>query len=126
MTKFILVALGGGLGALCRFAVASVSARPQGELPIATIAVNVVGCLLIGFLGTLFTTPPLVRDELRFFVLVGLLGGFTTFSTYGYETFSLLEAQRFATAAANVVASNVLGLLAVWWGFRLAQAWQST
>ncbi len=85
-----------------------------------TVAVNVLGCLLIGFLGTVLAGSTPVRDEWRFFALVGLLGGFTTFSTFGYETISLLNFGLWERALANVALSNVLGLIAVWAGYRLA------
>ncbi len=92
--------------------------------PVGTLAVNVSGCLLIGFLGALFSGPALLRDEMRLFVLAGFLGGFTTFSTFSFETLSLLDDGEWARASANLVLSNGLGLLAVWLGYRIAGALQ--
>ena len=125
MTKLLYIALGGGLGAVLRFAVASGAQRlTAGTFPIGTLAVNTLGCLAIGLLGTLFTGPLLVREEVRFALLVGLLGGFTTFSTFGFETFALLADGEWGWALANVTLANALGLIAVWSGYRLAVLWQ--
>ena len=118
----LCIALGGGVGSLLRFATASFVQRSSGGVfPLGTLAVNTAGCLLIGFLGALLAGPLLVREEVRLGLLVGLLGGFTTFSTFGWETLALLEDGEWARAAANVAASNLLGLAAVWAGLRLAQ-----
>jgi len=85
--------------------------------------VNIIGCLLIGFLNKAFTGVLLVREEYRLALTVGMLGGFTTFSTFGWETFSLLNDKQYAHAAANVLLSVALGLAAVWLGYRLAERW---
>lgn len=78
---------------------------------------------MIGYLGAVFAGPWLVKQELRMALLVGLLGGFTTFSTYAFETLGLLAEGRMGLALVNVGASNVLGLVGVWIGYRLAQVW---
>jgi len=121
MTKLVLIACAGGAGALLRYAAAGWGQRlTDGPFPLGTLLVNVVGCLLIGYLGTLFTGPVLVREEARIAVLVGFLGGFTTFSTFGYETLALLAGGDGWNASLNVVLSNGLALAAVWIGHRLA------
>jgi CrcB protein len=125
MMKFVLIAVGGGVGAVLRYLVAGWGQRlTEGSFPLGTLIVNVIGCLAIGFVATLMTGPAIVREEYRFAILVGLLGGFTTFSTFGYETFALLAERGWLQAGGNVVASNVLGLSAVWIGHRLAILWQ--
>jgi CrcB protein len=123
--KLILIAFGGGVGAVLRYLVSGWGhALVAGTFPLGTILVNVLGCLLIGFLGVLFGGPSIIRDEFRLAITIGVLGGFTTFSTFGWETFAMInDGQRFA-AASNIVLSNVLGLGAVWLGYRLAQQWQ--
>jgi len=125
--KFLLIGAGGGLGAVLRVLLSGVVQRASDELfPLGTLAVNVIGCLAIGFLAEVFSGPTFVRDEWRFFLLIGLLGGFTTFSTFGYETVSLLDGGQWARAGVNLLLSNGLGLLAVWAGFRLAAALQGS
>ena len=120
--KWLLIACGGGAGAILRYAMAGWGQRLVGGIfPVGTLMVNTLGCLAIGFLASLFAGPLLIRDEYRIAILVGFLGGFTTFSTYGYETFALLGDGEWWSAAANVFFSNVLGLLALWIGVRLAQ-----
>ena len=89
--------------------------------PVGTVCVNVLGCLLIGLLAGYFSGPQLVREEYRIGLTVGVLGGFTTFSTYGLETFNLANGGEFRLAALNIVLSNVIGLLAVVVGYRLAE-----
>lgn len=89
-----------------------------------TLVVNVVGCIGIGLFGTLFTGPIMVREEVRFAVLVGFLGGFTTFSTFGFETYALLADGDWWRAAANITVQNTLGLAAVFCGYRIAVLWQ--
>jgi CrcB protein len=121
MTKLLFIAGGGALGSVLRYLVAGWGQRlTPGVFPLGTLLVNVTGCLLIGYLGTLFAGPAVVREEYRLALLIGLLGGFTTFSTFGYETWALLSDREWGLAGANVLLSNVLGLSAVWLGHRLA------
>jgi len=123
MAKLLLIACGGGAGALLRYVASGWGQRlTDGTFPVGTLLVNVSGCLLIGFVGTYFSGPLLVREEVRLAVLVGFLGGFTTFSTFGWETFALLADREWWGAACNVLLSNALGLLALWAGIRLAVA----
>jgi CrcB protein len=125
MTKLLFIALGGAAGSVARYLVAVQGQRlSQSMFPVGTLTVNVLGCLLIGLLGTLFAGPVIVREEYRFALLVGFLGGFTTFSTFGLETFSLVSDREWWLASLNVLGSNVLGLGAVWVGNRLALLWQ--
>jgi CrcB protein len=91
--------------------------------PAGTLVVNVLGCFLIGVLAAAFAGPVLIREEYRVGLMVGVLGGFTTFSAFGLETFHLANDRQFALAAANVVGSCVLGLAASWIGYRLAERW---
>ena len=125
MTKLLFIALGGAAGSVARYLLAVQGQRlSQSIFPVGTLTVNVLGCLLIGLLGTLFAGPVIVREEYRFALLVGFLGGFTTFSTFGFETFSLVSDREWWLASLNVLGSNVLGLAAVWVGNRLALLWQ--
>jgi CrcB protein len=123
--KWLLIACGGGAGAILRYAMAGWGQRlTSGVFPVGTLMVNTLGCLAIGFLASLFAGPLLIREEYRIAILVGFLGGFTTFSTYGYETFALLGDGEWWSATVNILLSNVLGLLALWIGVRLAEQLQ--
>ena len=82
---------------------------------------NIVGCFLIGCLTAVFDRPTIIREEYRIALMVGLLGGFTTFSTFALETFALTNDRQFFRAAANVLASVGMALAAVWLGYRLAE-----
>jgi len=123
MFRLSLIFLAGGCGCLLRHGVAGWAQRfSNGSFPTGTLAVNVIGCVAIGFLASLFTGPVLIREEYRLAILVGLLGGFTTFSTFGYETIMLTDDRQFGLAALNLLLSNGLGLAAAWLGARLAVA----
>lgn len=124
LTKVLLVAFGGAIGSVLRYTVGGwIQERAGSSFPYGTLAINVSGCFFIGFLGMLFTGPLLIREEYRIAVLVGILGGFTTFSSFGRETLMLSNDRQFGFAVANILLSNGLGLLAVWSGHRLAERW---
>ena len=90
--------------------------------PYGALAVNLIGCFLIGFLAQLAETRGLLSAETRAFVFVGILGGFTTFSTFGHESMNLLREGQNSFAFANVGDHVVLGIGAAWFGSALAQA----
>jgi CrcB protein len=122
MIKWILIAAGGALGSVLRYAVQECAQRTAGGgFPVGTIAVNVIGCLLIGFLGAAFSGSVPVREDYRLGLTVGFLGGFTTFSAFGWETIALAKDGRFAVAALNVLLSCALGLFAVCFGYWAAE-----
>lgn len=121
MWRLLLIFLAGGCGCLLRYGMAGWMQRlANGSFPVGTMAVNLVGCVAIGFLASIFTGPVLVRSEYRLAILVGLLGGFTTFSSFAHETMMLVNDGQFGLAAINVALSNVLGLAGAWFGSRLA------
>jgi fluoride exporter len=124
MRSLPLIALGGALGAVARYLAGGAVHRlfPDAAFPVGTLAVNVSGCLLIGFLGGLAESRQVLGPEVRLFLLVGLLGGFTTFSSFGYETLALARDAEMGKALLNVAASVALGLAAVWAGDALARA----
>jgi fluoride exporter len=125
MLKWILIAFGGAFGSMLRYAVQGwVGQQIAGRsFPIGTIVVNITGCLIIGLLAGFFDGPQLIREEYRIGLLVGVLGGYTTFSSFGLETFRLANDGQFWLALANVVISCVVGFAAVWVGYRLAERW---
>jgi CrcB protein len=112
--KWVLLLLGGGAGAVLRFALAAwVDQRTAPPFPWGTLAVNAAGCFAIGLLVTLADERALLSPGLRLFLIAGLLGGFTTFSTFGMETFQLIEDERPWLALGNALGSVVAGLGAV-------------
>ncbi len=115
--RVLLVGLGGFLGAVARYLGGAAIARllPP-TFPFGTFVVNAVGCLLIGALAVLTDERLVLGTRARLFLLVGVLGGFTTFSSFGYETITLLRQGSQWLAAVNVVGHVVVGLLAVWLG----------
>jgi fluoride exporter len=120
MMNYFLVAVGGALGSMARFWCSGFAARQFGEwFPWGTLIVNVSGSLVIGAFGALSATegPFFIRPELRVFVMVGLCGGFTTFSSFSLQTFTLWREGEWFWAGANCVLSFVLCLLAVWIGY---------
>ena len=122
MQKVFLIGLAGLVGTLGRYALSGVIARRFGEtFPTGTLLVNVAGCFLAGFLFYLMQERFLVSQTMRTVVMIGLLGGFTTFSSFGLQTFTLLKDGEFWFAAVNIVGSNLLGLLMVWAGYTLAK-----
>jgi CrcB protein len=121
--KIILIGLAGLIGTLCRYWLSGLVARQYGEnFPWGTLVVNVLGCFLAGSLFCLMEERFLVSPTLRSVVLIGLLGGFTTFSSFGLQTFTLLREGELALAALNVTLSNLLGLLMLWAGYSLVKA----
>jgi CrcB protein len=124
MLKWMLIAAGGSLGSVLRYALQGWVQRLSGGMfPSGTFAVNVLGCFVIGILSGYFASPQLIREEYRIGVTVGLLGGFTTFSTFGLESFNLATGGQWRLALVNIVASCAIGLAAVALGYRLAERW---
>jgi CrcB protein len=119
---WIAVALGGALGSLARHVVNHIvhGYWLVTRFPVATVIVNVVGCFVIGLLTGLIASERLaMRLCWREFVFVGLIGGFTTFSTLGLDTFLLGRTHSAGAAVANVGIQVIGGMLAVWAGYRV-------
>ncbi len=124
MQKMLLIFLGSGIGGVLRFALSGWAQRLSGAaFPIGTLAVNVIGCLLIGWIGAALTGRLLMREEYRLAIIVGLLGSFTTFSAFGWETFTMISDGQYARAAANAGLSVILSVAAVMAGYRIAALW---
>ena len=119
---FLLVALGGALGALGRWIISDYVQRLVGPFfPWGTLTVNVAGSFLLGFVATTAIHGFLTREE-RLFIAAGFAGGFTTFSTFSYETYMLAVEYSAAYALANVLLNVVLGLSAIYLGHMHAVA----
>ena len=117
MKAILYVALGGMLGSVGRFLTSELMRRwaPKSAVPLGTLAVNVIGCFVIGWL---LLGRKSIGEDMRLFLVVGVLGGFTTFSAFGYETLGLFQEDKRFAAFANIAANMVLGLGAVWLGSR--------
>ncbi|MFQ5330342.1 MAG: fluoride efflux transporter CrcB [Thermodesulfobacteriota bacterium] len=113
----------GFLGAVSRYAIGGLVYRYAGSaLPYGTLAVNLIGSLLLGFLMEFTLRSALIPGELRMAVGVGFLGAFTTFSTFSYETFRLFEEGSFTLGTFNIVSNLFICLVAVWIGIVIARA----
>ena len=123
VTKILLILLGGALGTGCRYwlstFVYSVVEKPS--FPYANFIINVSGSFVIGILAELFDARVLISPTVRAALLTGVLGGYTTFSSFSLETFALLRDGEMWLALVNALGSVLLGLIAVWMGVRLVQ-----
>lgn len=118
MLKLLLVGAGGFLGAIFRYGLSGWVQRWAGGLfPLGTLAVNTLGCLAIGVMMALVEQRQVLSPNARLFWMIGLLGAFTTFSTFGYETFALLREKSMGLAILNIGGNVVCGLIAVWLGW---------
>jgi len=123
LTQYLVIGLGGALGSMLRFGIGTLidSGMSKGTGPIfpwGTVIVNITGCFIIGFVFTISTAEgrlymsPLTRN----FITIGILGGYTTFSSFSWQTLVLVQSGQRWEAAANVVLSVVLCLVGVWLG----------
>ena len=123
MLSYIWVALGGGIGAAARYWLSGVVARSIGEtFPWGTLVINVTGSFVIGFFGAL-TGPDgrlFVGSAARQFVMIGVCGGYTTFSSFSLQTLNLMNDGEWTQAGANIGLSVLLCMIAVWAGVALA------
>ena len=117
MTLF-LIGLGGALGSIARYLFSSFVLRLSGSLfPVGTFAVNLVGCLMFGAIVGAAQHRFVLTPEKSAFLLVGVLGGFTTFSSFAYESFALAQDGQFSAAALNIVGQVMAGLVGLWAGY---------
>lgn len=122
MSKLFFIGLAGFIGTLMRYWMSGVVARRYGEtFPAGTLVVNLVGCFLVGLLFYLMQERFLVNQTVRTVVLIGFLGGFTTFSSFGLQTFTLLQEREVGLAFLNLGIANAGGLLLVWAGYTLGR-----
>jgi CrcB protein len=125
LMPYLLVGLGGFIGANARFVVARlVGGLFETKFPLGTFVINVTGSFLLGVLGTLVAQKVMPSSEsMRLALGVGFLGAFTTFSTFEFETHALFDDGSWLTATTNIVASLFVGLVAVRAGIILAKSW---
>ena len=124
MERLLWAGTGGFIGSALRYAVGGLIARARstGSFPLETLVINVVGCVALGCLAGLAETRGFFGGATRVFLFIGVLGGFTTFSAFGYETFQLLRDGQWVTAWGSVALQIVLGVGGVWVGQVLARS----
>ena len=121
MERVWLIGLGGFLGTVLRYTAGVWIGRMKGgsTFPLETLLINVLGCLVLGGLAGVAESRGVFSAATRAFLFIGLLGGFTTFSAYGYETFQLLRQGQWQGAALSTALQVVLGIGGVWAGHAL-------
>lgn len=117
------IALGGGLGSVLRYLTAVVMNKyVQSSFPFATFVTNILGCLLIGLFFGYLEKQHAISQDLKFFLITGFCGGYTTFSTFSHESLQLMQTNQMVTAFLYIGLSVFVGLLATWFGLALAKA----
>ena len=120
--KYLLILLGGGTGSLARYlAGTAIMSRYGGRFPLGTVVINVTGSFLIGLIMTLLTERFHPNSNWRPLLVIGFLGGYTTFSSFEWETYAAVRSGGFWIGIVNVIGSVTLGYAAVWLGALLAR-----
>ncbi|NQV50008.1 MAG: fluoride efflux transporter CrcB [Candidatus Marinimicrobia bacterium] len=123
MSKIMAIGMGGFLGAVGRFWLSGLAQRYSDRFPLGTLSVNLLGSFMLGLLATLFLEKVVVGQELRLFLLIGLLGAFTTYSTFSLETLNLIRTGEWLFAGSNILANVIGTLISVWAGVSIAKLW---
>ncbi len=123
MQKYLLIAVGGALGSVARYWVGStIGGRMGTRFPYGTFVINITACIVIGFSLTYLGKRAGLNPAWRYFIPLGFIGAYSTFSTYEWETFSTLRSGAFALAGLYSIGSLIFGLAATWLGAALAEA----
>jgi fluoride exporter len=122
MQQLLLIGLAGLIGTLCRYGLSELITKRFGEtFPTGTLIVNILGCFCAGVFFYFFIEKSSVGEMVKTTVMIGFLGGFTTFSSFGLQTFNLVREGQVFWAATYVVLSNAIGLGSVWLGYSLSK-----
>jgi CrcB protein len=122
LQKYLWIAAGGALGSIARYWVGStVASRLGTKFPYGTFVINLTACLIIGFSLTILARRTALNPAWRFLVPIGFIGAYSTFSTYEWETLSLLRGGAFVEASLYALGSLILGLIATWAGVTIAE-----
>lgn len=122
MVNIVLVFLGGGIGAAARYWLSGIVYQKMNtDFPYGTLTVNAIGCLLIGILMTAMEERFLAQPSLRVFLTIGILGGFTTFSSFSFETIALLRDGEILYALVNIFTSLFVCLFGTWVGMQIGK-----
>lgn len=124
MWNVVIIGTGGFIGAVLRYALSGAFQKAANNhwFPFGTLGVNLIGCLIIGALGGFAENLKFFSSEVRLFLFLGILGSFTTFSTFGHETLILLRERAIGFAFLNVFTHIFIGLFAVWAGYAIVTA----
>ncbi|HNX87908.1 MAG TPA: fluoride efflux transporter CrcB [Paludibacteraceae bacterium] len=121
MKQLLLVGLGGFIGSIARYLVSKLNLTWYfHDIPMGTLTVNILGSILIGFFLGIFVNSDLLNTNLKLFLVVGICGGFTTFSSFTNENFQLLQNGQFLTAAVYALGSLLFGVIAVYLGYLIS------
>ena len=122
LMNILIIGVGGFVGAILRYLVSGWTHRIAGaSFPYGTLAVNVIGSFLLGFFLIIAEGRFIISPQIRSFIAIGLLGAFTTFSTFSFESIMLLREMMYMQALLNMALNLILGLIAVWLGITLAR-----
>ncbi len=117
MSKYLIIAVGGAIGSMLRFWVgAYISGRMGARFPYGTFVINITACFLIGLVMTVLTEKTQWSPNWRYLIPIGFLGGYSTFSSFEYETFRVFQSNELLVAGLNIALSVGIGFLAVWFG----------
>lgn len=120
MAKLLIIGLGGFIGAIGRYLITQYFFQSStSDFPLGTFIVNIIGCLILGMFMYYAQNSAVFSANMRMFVAIGILGAFTTFSTFSYETVALFNAQKVMLALANIVGSILLGIFSIWLGYSI-------